>query len=112
MTDDPDAISQIMNLVGDKWTLLVLDSLRAGSLRFSQLRRRAAPISQTMLTRTLRTLEHHALIERTVLPATPPHVQYAMTALGESFLAAAGTLCTWAHENNLKPHPQNENFTT
>src|SRR5271170_2612204 len=88
--DYPPLTLEIMDMVGDKWTLLVVYILGDGALRFSELRRRAAPVSQKMLTQTLRALERHAMVERTVLPTAPPQVEYALTGLGRSFLAAAG----------------------
>lgn len=90
---------EVMDLVGDKWTLLVVYVLGEGALRFSELRRRTAPISQKMLTRTLRQLERHGMVTRTVLPTTPPQVEYALAELGRSFLAAASVVCAWTRDN-------------
>ncbi|MEI9982291.1 MAG: helix-turn-helix domain-containing protein [Aliidongia sp.] len=97
--DYPPLTLEIMDMVGDKWTLLVVYTLGESPLRFSELRRRTAPISQKMLTQTLRALERHAMVERTVLPTAPPQVEYALTRLGRSFLAAAGVICAWTRDN-------------
>lgn len=97
--DYPPLTLEIMDMVGDKWTLLVVYTLGEGPLRFSELRRQAAPVSQKMLTQTLRALERHAMVDRTVLPTAPPQVEYALTALGHSFLAAAGVICAWTRDN-------------
>lgn len=97
--DYPPLTLEVMDMVGDKWTLLVVYILGDGALRFSELRRRAAPVSQKMLTQTLRALERHAMVERTVLPTAPPQVEYALTGLGRSFLAAAGVICAWTRDN-------------
>jgi len=90
---------EIMDMVGDKWTLLVVYTLGGGALRFSELRRRSAPISQKMLTQTLRALERHGMLDRKVLPTAPPQVEYALTGLGRSFLAAASVICSWTRDN-------------
>ncbi len=90
---------EIMDMVGDKWTLLVVYLLGSGALRFSELRRQAAPVSQKMLTQTLRALERHGMVTRTVLPTAPPQVTYELTTLGESFLTTAGYVCAWTRDN-------------
>ncbi len=90
---------EIMDMVGDKWTLLIVYTLGESALRFSELRRRTAPVSQKMLTQTLRALERHGMVDRTVLPTAPPQVEYTLTPLGKSFLAAAGVICDWTRDN-------------
>jgi DNA-binding HxlR family transcriptional regulator len=97
--DYRDLTMEIMDLVGDKWTLLIVHTLGEGPLRFSELRRRAAPVSQKMLTQTLRSLERHGMVTRTVLPSAPPQVEYALTGLGRSFLGAASVVCGWTRDN-------------
>lgn len=89
----------IMELVGNKWTLLVVHTLDHEAVRFSELRRRIVPISQKMLTHTLRTLERHGMVERTVLPTMPPQVEYALTGIGRSFLITARGICDWTRNN-------------
>ena len=69
-----------------KWTLVVIDQLRAQTLRFSQLRRSIAGISQKTLTATLRELERDGFISRTVFPTIPPRVDYELTTLGFALL--------------------------
>lgn len=100
MQDDYPALTlEIMDLVGDKWTLLLVYTLGDGPLRFSELRRRAMPISQKMLSQTLRGLERHGMVDRTVLPTAPPQVEYALTDLGRTFLSAARVICQWTKDN-------------
>lgn len=100
MLDDYPALTlEIMDLVGDKWTLLLVYTLGKGGLRFSELRRRPAPISQKMLTQTLRGLERHGMVDRRVLPTAPPQVEYALTDLGRTFLSAASVICAWTRDN-------------
>lgn len=69
-----------------KWTLVVIDQLRTQTLRFSQLRRSIAGISQKTLTATLRELERDGFISRTVFPTIPPRVDYELTTLGFALL--------------------------
>lgn len=90
---------EIMDLIGDKWTLLIVYTLGDGPLRFSELRRRAAPISQKMLTQTLRELERYGMVTRTVLSTAPPQVEYGLADLGHSFLDAASVVCGWTRDN-------------
>ena len=100
MQDDYPALTmEIMDLVGDKWTLLLVYTLGEGPLRFSELRRRAMPISQKMLTQTLRGLERYGMVDRNVLPTAPPQVEYSLTDLGRTFLSAASVICRWTKDN-------------
>lgn len=100
MQDDyPPLTLEIMELVGDKWTLLLVYTLGDGPLRFSELRRRAMPISQKMLSQTLRGLERHGMVSRKVQPTAPPQVEYALTELGRTFLSTASIICQWTRDN-------------
>ena len=85
--------------IGDRWTLPVVVTLGEGALRFNQLRRGVAGISQQMLTRTLRALERDGMVERTVHPTVPPQVVYALTELGTSLADQALRIGTWIEAN-------------
>lgn len=91
---------EIMELVGNKWTLLLTYHLGERALRFSDLKRLANPISSKMLTQTLRELERFGMINRSVLSTTPPSVEYELTELGRTFLSAAGVICAWTRDNS------------
>jgi DNA-binding HxlR family transcriptional regulator len=80
------AAREVLNLVGDKWSVLVVSLLGNGPCRFSELRRTIEGISQRMLTLTLRGLERDGLVTRTVFPTIPPKVEYALTPLGHTLL--------------------------
>jgi len=69
------AVRDVLNRVGDKWSVQIVDLLGDGSMRFSDLRRSIEGISQRMLTLTLRGLERDGLISPTVFPAIPPPVE-------------------------------------
>ena len=92
-------VGEILALIGDKWTVLILMALRAGPRRFSELRRDVPGISQRMLTLTLRALERDGFVVRTVTPTNPPRVDYAVTDLGRSLQEPVIALGHWAVEN-------------
>jgi DNA-binding HxlR family transcriptional regulator len=89
----------VLNRVGDTWSLLAIINLQPAPMRFNALRRSIEGISQRMLTVTLRSLERDGLVSRTVRPTTPPEVEYALTALGRSIAVPVGALGLWAAEN-------------
>lgn len=95
-TADDCKIREILDRVGDKWSMLVMHILGEGPQRFSALRRSIEGISQRMLTRTLRLLERDGLVRRTVYPTVPPQVEYALTPLGQTLLDPIRALATWA----------------
>ena len=93
-------VSEVLQRVGDKWSVLVVMTLRSGSLRFSELRRSLPGISQRMLTLTLRGLERDGLVTRTVTATViPPRVDYELTALGGSLAEPVMALGRWAQEH-------------
>jgi len=74
----------ILALIGSKWSMLILCSLRAGPRRTHDLKRRLAGVSSKMLTQTLRELERHGIVHRRDYGEVPPRVEYSLTALGRS----------------------------
>ena len=88
---------QVVNRIGDRWSLLVLSALEGGTLRFQELRRTVDGISQKMLTQTLRTLEREGLVSRTVHASVPPKVEYALTPLGASLSSTIAAIRGWAY---------------
>lgn len=97
-------ILQILTLIGDKWSILVIGQIRDRTLRFGELHRAVTGISQRMLTLTLRQLERDGLLSRTVHPTVPPRVDYTLTPLGTTLLDSVAALAEWAdthrHEIN------------
>jgi len=87
---------QVLDRIADKWTALIIRVLADGTHRFGQLQRRVGGISQKMLTQTLRELERDGLVERTVHPVVPPHVEYRLTPLGRSLRQPLDAICAWA----------------
>jgi DNA-binding HxlR family transcriptional regulator len=92
-------ISTLLSRIGDKWTVLVVQTLGDGSKRFNQLRREIPSVSQRMLTLTLRNLERDGLVSRTVTPSIPPRVDYELTELGQSLQKPICGLATWAMDH-------------
>lgn len=95
----PCAIRDVLDRVGDKWSVQVIERLGDGPRRFNELRRSVEGLSQRMLTVTLRALERDGLLTRTVFPTVPPQVEYALTDLGRSLLVPLRTLAAWAREH-------------
>ncbi|PQA75371.1 winged helix-turn-helix transcriptional regulator [Brucella oryzae] len=92
-------IREVLDRVGDTWSILVIFNLQEGSMRFNALRRAIEGISQRMLTVTLRSLERDGLVSRHVRPTSPPEVEYALTELGHSLAIPIDVLGQWAVKN-------------
>jgi len=103
-------VTEVLARVGDKWSMQVVMNLGDGSLRFNELRRSIAGISQRMLTRTLRGLERDGLVNRTVTPSVPPRVDYRLTELGLSLRNPVGVLGAWAIQNREAIASSRERF--
>ena len=103
-------ISGLLQRIGDKWSLLVVQTLGAGSRRFNELRREIPSISQRMLTLTLRNLERDGLVSRTVTPTIPPRVDYELTELGQSLQKPICGLATWAIDHVGEIHAAQARF--
>ena len=93
------AVREVLNRVGDKWSVLIVRLLAEGPKRFSELRRAIEGISQRMLTLTLKGLERDGLVTRTVYPTVPPRVEYQLTVLGKTLRGPIQTLAKWAQDN-------------
>lgn len=93
-------VRDVMDRIGDKWSLLTIMNLgTADVMRFNELRRQVAGVSQRMLTVTLRALETDGLVSRTVYAEVPPRVEYSLTPLGYSLLEVVLKLGNWAAVN-------------
>lgn len=103
-------ISSLLQRIGDKWTVLVVQTLGEGPRRFNQLRREIPSVSQRMLTLTLRNLERDGLVSRTVTPSIPPRVDYELTDLGHSLRKPISALAGWALDNVEAIHKAQARF--
>ncbi len=88
-----------LDLIADKWTVLVVRALEDGPQRYEGLRRRIDGISKRMLTHTLRELEANGLVLRDVRQAVPPHVEYSLTPLGQTLRTPIAVLAAWAEQH-------------
>ena len=90
-------VREVLDRVGDKWSLLVIGLLGGGVRRFNEIRRSVDGISQRMLAVTLRGLERDGLfVTRTVYPTVPPKVEYSLTVMGRTLLTTVCELVEWA----------------
>src|SRR6476469_981777 len=103
-------ISTLLSRIGDKWTVLVVQTLGEGPRRFNELRREIPSVSQRMLTLTLRNLERDGLVNRTVTASIPPRVDYELTELGRSLQKPICGLAIWATENVDRIHDAQRRF--
>lgn len=94
------AVREVLDRIGDKWSLMVIGTLRAGPLRFGELERAVAGISQRMLTLTLKHLVEDGLVARTAYAEMPPRVEYELTELGRTLVPLLMTLADWAMANH------------
>ena len=90
---------QALDRIADKWTCLIVYALLDGPRRHGDLRRAIDGISQKMLTQTLRSLEYDGLVARTVHEVVPPHVEYALTPLGQTLTGPLVEICQWAMDH-------------
>jgi DNA-binding HxlR family transcriptional regulator len=95
-------IREILDRVGDKWSLYIITVLHGGALRFNEIKREVDGISQRMLTLTLRSLERDGLLTRTVSGSAPLRVDYELTSMGRSLRTPIVGLITWAIDNRSR----------
>lgn len=93
-------VATTINLIGNKWKLLIIRDLLASTRRFGELRKNLDGISQRVLTQNLRELENDGLIKRKVYAEVPPRVEYSLNELGRSLLPIISTMADWG--NNYK----------
>lgn len=90
------ATRELLDRIGDKWSVFAIVLLGDRPMRFNEIRRTIHGISQRVLTSTLRGLERDGLVKRTVHPTNPPQVDYALTPLGRTLLEPVKVLALWA----------------
>ena len=86
---------EVLQRVGDKWSVLVIDLLGHETRRFTELHRAVDGITARMLTVTLRGLERDGIVTRTIHPVIPPRVDYSLTPMGRTLLDTIGQLVAW-----------------
>ncbi len=89
----------VLKHVSSLWGVLCLIALQDGAMRFSELRRKTAGVSEKMLAQTLRVLEADGFIARHVHPVVPPHVEYELTVMGGEVAGHVAVLADWIEGN-------------
>jgi DNA-binding HxlR family transcriptional regulator len=92
-------VRDVLDRVGDKWSLLIMGMLETGPLRFTALQKTIPGISQRMLTHTLKNLQRDGLLSRRSFAEIPPRVEYSLTPLGQTLLPVVIELARWAWEH-------------
>jgi DNA-binding HxlR family transcriptional regulator len=92
-------VTEVLALIGGKWTIQIVVALARGPKRFSELLRSIEGISQKMLTATLRDLEKDGFVTRTVTPSIPLRVDYELTEMGRELNGPLGAIGRWAQAN-------------
>lgn len=98
-TEEGCRAREVLDRVGDKWSLYVIGMLGKGTKRFTELKREIDGISQRMLTVTLRGLERDGLVARKVYAVMPPRVEYSLTEMGRTLLGTSAALVIWAEQH-------------
>ena len=102
---------QLLGRLSDKWVALAISALHdGGTLRYSELARQLAGVSQKMLTQTLRSLERDGLVTRTVTPTVPVTVEYTLTPLGASLQDLMLGIKAWAETHMGDVHAARERY--
>ena len=95
----PCVALDVLDKIGDKWSMLLVMTLAAGPRRFNQLHREVPNISQKMLTQTLRNLQRDGLVTRQVFETNPPSVEYRLSELGHSLIVPFGQMIEWVNRS-------------
>jgi DNA-binding HxlR family transcriptional regulator len=97
--EGPCPVRDVLDKIGDKWSMLLVMTLAGGPKRFNELHREVPDISQKMLTQTLRDLQRDGFVSRRVFDTKPPAVEYSLTPLGQSLIVPFGHLIEWANQS-------------
>ena len=92
-------VERTLEVIGGKWTTLILRDLLRGTKRFGELRRNLQAVSPKTLTDRLRFLETRGIVTRTVYPEVPPRVEYALTKRGGELGAIIDAMAEWGVKN-------------
>ncbi|TGY41542.1 transcriptional regulator [Clostridium sartagoforme] len=95
----PDCpVEMTLQLIGDKWKVLIMRDLLTGTKRFGELKKSVGNISQKVLTSNLRAMEESGLLTRKVYAEVPPKVEYTLTDLGYSLKPILDSMFNWGTE--------------
>lgn len=95
-------VAATINLIGNKWKLLIIRDLLSGTKRFGELRKSLTGISQRVLTENLRSLEADGLLNRQIYAEVPPRVEYSLNKTGQSLKPIIYAMADWGtkYKNN------------
>ena len=91
-------VETTLQLIGDKWKILIIRDLLDGTKRFNELKKSLTGITQKVLTSKLRDMEDSGLLTRKIYPEVPPKVEYSLTNLGSSLFPILENLAAWGDE--------------
>lgn len=102
MTNKTDScpIETTLNLVGERWKILILRDLMDGTKRFGELRKSIGTITQKVLTTNLRSMEEYGLLKRKIYAEVPPRVEYTLTKVGHSLKPVLDAMIRWGFTYN------------
>lgn len=101
-------VEQVLDLVAAKWTAVIVLQLRAGTRRYSEVKRGLPAISPRVLTERLRTLEAVGVVERVVFAEVPPRVEYTLTDAGRRLASILDAFAEWSYDLALGARPTPE----
>ena len=93
------ATVQVLDRIGDKWTVMVVGVLAQGPIRFNAILRQISGLSHRMLTLTLRGLQRDGMVQRRAYPTIPPKVEYELTPMGRSLIEPLHVMWQWAQQH-------------
>lgn len=85
-------------IIAGKWAVIILHNLSSGTLRFGELQRLLPDLTQSTLTKQLRSLEEYGLVNRYVFPQVPPKVEYSLTDIGKEFKSVLDSISVWGEK--------------
>ena len=95
-------VETTLMLIGDKWKVLILRDLMHGTMRFGELKKSIATVSQKVLTAQLRDMEEKGLLTRKVYAEVPPRVEYTLTETGYSLKPVLDAMWAWGADYKAK----------
>ena len=100
-------VARTLDIIGDRWTILILrDLIREGPRKFQDLQRAFPKMSPNTLSTRLKTLEQHGIVERRIYEDHPPRAEYLLTVKGLELRAVLRTLRLWGEKHTRPPSPQ------
>jgi DNA-binding HxlR family transcriptional regulator len=103
--DGTCSVAACAEIIGAKWTALLVHDLSEGPRRFSELEHSCAGISPRTLSERLRALEDEGIVERRSYAESPPRVEYELTAKGDALLPIIGEMRRFGHAWLVEDEP-------